>query len=39
MVREQVRTMEQLRTQTKDQVKTEESKPGVPAPAGSGSGK
>jgi hypothetical protein len=39
MVRERVRTMEQLRTQTKDQVQTEESKPGVPAPAGSGSGK
>lgn len=39
MVREQVRTVEQLRTQTKDQAKTGESKPGVPEPAGSGTGK
>jgi hypothetical protein len=39
MVREQIRTTEQLRTQTNYQAKNEEGKPGVPAPAGSGSGK
>ncbi|HAE20780.1 MAG TPA: hypothetical protein DCG47_00430 [Spirochaetaceae bacterium] len=39
MVREQLRAMEQLRTQSKDQTKTGESKPGMPESAGSGSGK